>query len=213
VQPTSASSFRRVSAGESVEATWDVTAPTTGQLAKLTAVARYDYGGRASTSARRAVSVIGPPAGSPYMSDLAWVAATSGFGPVERDTSNGERPADDGNPITIGGRTYEKGLGVHAHSRISYYLGRNCSLFTSDVGVDDEVGDGGSVVFEVWAGDQRVYQSDVLTGRDGPVAVSVDVSGAETIHLVVDDARDGAFFDHAHWAGARLSCAEPGPAP
>lgn len=43
--------------------------------------------------------------------------------------------------------TYEKGLGVHAYSKVSYYLGGNCSFFTSDVGVDDEAGERGSVVF------------------------------------------------------------------
>lgn len=40
----------------------------------------------------------------------------NGWGPVERNTNNGESAAGDGKPITIVGVEYEKGIGVNAHS-------------------------------------------------------------------------------------------------
>ena len=70
-----------------------------------------------------------------------------------------ERAPDDGVPIMIGTRSFEHGIGAHAPSRIVVELDGRCSLFLADVGVDEEVGEAGSVVFEVWAGDERLTTS------------------------------------------------------
>ena len=51
------------------------------------------------------------PGQAVYVSDLTPTQATNGWGPVELDTSNGEQPAGDGNPITLNGVVYTKGLG------------------------------------------------------------------------------------------------------
>src|SRR5688500_18247691 len=85
-----------------------------------------------------------------YVSDLPWVSATNGFGPVERNLSNGEDGAGDGGPITLNGVAYAKGLGTHAQSDVRLDLGGNYSRFLVDMGVDDEVGDFGSVGFRIF---------------------------------------------------------------
>lgn len=115
-------------------------------------------------------------------------------------------PEHDGRPITIGGQVYEKGLGVHAESIVEVYLGGNCDRFTADVGVDDEVGNNGSVVFEVYADGERRFASPTLRGPDAPMPVSVDVAGARMLRLRVHDAGNGNGFDHADWAAAALQC-------
>src|SRR5690606_7762900 len=56
--------------------------------------------------------------GEHYLSDLDWVEASSYWGPIERDMSNGEQAPGDGGPITIAGTTYAKGLGLHAPSSV-----------------------------------------------------------------------------------------------
>lgn len=66
----------------------------------------------------------------------------------------------------------------------------------------------GSVVFEVWADDSRLYQSDVLTGGMPARDVSVSVAGAERLRLVVTDAYNGNSDDHADWADAHVTCAQ-----
>ncbi|MEJ8640929.1 NPCBM/NEW2 domain-containing protein [Streptomyces sp. MS1.HAVA.3] len=43
----------------------------------------------------------------------------------------------DGTPISFGGVTYAKGLGVHAPSEIVYHLGGTADRFTALVGIDD----------------------------------------------------------------------------
>src|SRR5207237_118983 len=50
--------------------------------------------------------------GSSYLSDLTWTSMTNGWGPVERDHSNGETGATDGGPLVLNGVTYAKGLGA-----------------------------------------------------------------------------------------------------
>ncbi|HXK32831.1 MAG TPA: FG-GAP-like repeat-containing protein, partial [Dehalococcoidia bacterium] len=119
---------------------------------------------------------------------------------------NGEDLPDDGGPITIGGQTYVRGLGVHAPSDLRFPVPDGCASFTAEVGVDDEVGAQGSVTFEVWDGTAtRLYQSPVKTGADGATAVNVDISGVSTLRLVVAAGTSTA-FDHADWADAKLAC-------
>lgn len=148
-----------------------------------------------------------PPAPSTrYLSGLTWSSATNGWGPVERDRSNGEALAGDGRTITLNGRTYARGLGVHAASSLSYALGGTCSALQTDIGVDDEVGVKGSVVFQVWADGVRLYDSGRMTGKTTTKRLSLDLTGRRTLTLVVTDSGDGAAADHADWADARLTC-------
>jgi hypothetical protein len=140
------------------------------------------------------------------LTQMQWVSATGGWGPIERDMSNGERAPGDGGVITINGQSFESGLGAHAPSRIEYRLGGRCSAFLADVGIDDEVGNQGSVVFQVWGDGQRLYDSGILRGVDGAAAAYADLSGVGMLELVVTGAGDGIGNDHADWAGARVAC-------
>ena len=142
-----------------------------------------------------------------YVSDLSWTSSSNGWGPVERDRSNGEDAAGDGLPLTLAGTVYAKGLGVHAPAEVRLPLGSGCTTFTASVGVDDEVGNSGSVTFEVWADGARLYDSGAMTGATATRAVSVDVTGRADLRLVVTDGGNGFNFDHADWADARLTCA------
>jgi glucose/arabinose dehydrogenase len=143
---------------------------------------------------------------SSYLSDLTWTSATSGYGPVEKDTSNGGFAGGDGLTITLNGTTYAKGLGVHADSDVQYSLGGTCSRFKASVGVDDEVGANGSVVFQVFAGASKVYDSGTMTGATATKTIDVSVASAQTLRLVVTGAGDGLNSDHADWASARVEC-------
>ena len=64
----------------------------------------------------------GGPAPIVYLSDLFWTSMTNGWGPAERDRSNGETGTADGGAIVLNGVTYAKGLGVHAMSEIVYTI-------------------------------------------------------------------------------------------
>jgi glucose/arabinose dehydrogenase len=141
-----------------------------------------------------------------YASDLPFATQpVNGWGPVERDMSNGGPTPGDGTTITLQGKTFAKGLGVLANSRVQFDLTtNNYSRFMAEVGVDDHVGGNGSVVFEVWLDGVRVYNTARLTGNSPIEFVDVDVSGAETLLLVVTNGGDGSSFDESDWADAKL---------
>lgn len=138
------------------------------------------------------------------ISDLTYVVVANGYGPAEKDMSNGELNANDGAPIKLDGVAYAKGLGVHAGSEITVALNGQYTTFLADVGVDDEVADLGSIVFQVLADNAVVFDSGTMTGATPKKPVSVSVAGKQQLKLVVTDAGDGIGSDHGDWAGARL---------
>ncbi|MFD9884656.1 NPCBM/NEW2 domain-containing protein [Streptomyces alboflavus] len=206
--PTRASALRT---GEVLGTSWQVTAPRDAKpgayALDLKASHRAPGGGRVQL--RQPVTarvVVAPPAGDTAVSGLPWLSTTNGWGPVEKDTSNGESAAGDGKPLTIGGKVYAKGLGVHAESTVEYYAGGACEKLTAQVGVDDEKPDKGTVAFQVWADGKLAASTGVLTTADPAETVSADVRGADVIRLVVTDGGDGIDSDHADWAEPVLGC-------
>ena len=150
-------------------------------------------------------------AGSNALLYASLASASNSWGPVEQNMSNGDNAAGDGQPLMIGDQAYPQGFGTHAGSELVFNLapvsGVACSTFTAKVGVDDEVGSKGSVVFQVYADGVKKYDSGSLTGADAVKLVSVDISGAKQLRLVVTDAGDGISDDHADWADPAVTCA------
>jgi hypothetical protein len=144
-----------------------------------------------------------------YLSDLSWTSMTNGWGPVEKDRSNGEQATADGRTLSIRGVTYAKGLGTHAASNVQYSLtaAGSCTAFAADVGVDDETNGFGSAVFQVWADGTKLYDSGLMTGTTAARSVTADITGKSLLSLLVNDSGDGSGSDHADWANARLTCA------
>jgi alpha-galactosidase len=147
---------------------------------------------------------------TPYdLGDTDWVLATNESGPVERNTSNGEKAAGDGKPITIGGVTYQKGLGVSATSFIVYKLNGVCSTFTAEVGIDAEAPmSAGSIRFRVLVDGDPAFVSQAKRVGQPAEHVSVDVTGAAMLALYADDDGDN-YKLHADWADARIFCSSP----
>ncbi len=211
VRPASPTTATALATGRTLRTAWKVTAPPGTPTGPYALTLRAGYRSPAgelvtSTLPLTASVVVRPPSGTSYLSDLPWLSASSGWGPVERDTSNGESAAGDGHPITVGGTVYAKGLGAHAPSDISFYTGKVCEKVTADVGVDDEKGTRGTVTFEIWADGTKVASTGVLTNAMPAQPLSADITGAQVVRLVVTDAGDGNDSDHADWADAGLSC-------
>jgi hypothetical protein len=152
-----------------------------------------------------------PPPGTPgidYLSDLTEEpGATNGWGPFEKDQTNGWTNANDGcKPIDLfAGAKYSKGIGAHAYSKITYKLGGEYRLFVSDIGFTFCETPGGTVVFQVFVDGVKAYDSGLFT-KDSKRAttVNVDVTGKMKMDIVVTDGGDGIYGDHVAWAGARL---------
>ncbi|MBQ0826760.1 NPCBM/NEW2 domain-containing protein [Streptomyces tagetis] len=210
IRATGASVTPALPAGRTLRTAWTLTPPRSTPTGPYDLTVRVRYGppgARAETVLALTASVVtAPPPGTSELGSLPWLSAANGWGPVERDTSNGESAAGDGNPLTIGGVVYRTGLGVHAESRVAYYTGGACEKVTALVGLDDEKGDAGTVAFHLWADDREVASTGVLTNAMPAQRLTADVTGAEVVRLVVTDGGDGIDSDHADWAEARLTC-------
>jgi fibronectin type 3 domain-containing protein/lysophospholipase L1-like esterase len=173
----------------------------------------YNGGGNSGFSNEANAAVPVPP-GLVYVSDLNWSSMTNGWGNAEKDRSNGENGSADGKTITLNGVTYTKGIGIHAASDITYALNGNYLQFLSDIGVDDEVGSGGSVQFQIYLDNVLTYTSPVMTGSSATQQVNLtNLFGKQTLRLVVNDSGNGNTLDHADWANARLIAGTPVPPP
>ena len=112
----------------------------------------------------------------------------------------------DGLDLRLAGSTYDKGLGLHSHSRLTYAVPPGCRRFDALVGLDDRGGRRGSVRIRLLA-DGKPIDLDgdrELTAAGGPLRVNVDVSGAKELTLEVDFGRGGPVQDHVDWADARF---------
>lgn len=176
---------------------------------RLTALARYQAAGDARTTEQRlALSVLPPPpTGQAWASDLVWLSETNGYGPAERDRSNGESGAADGRTLTLAGTTYEKGIGTHADSDIAIHLGGRCTALTADVGIDDEINGYGEVAFSVEGDGKTLWTSPKLTGASATVPVDVKLDGVRQVRLKVTDTNGSKTGDHGDWAAAKFHCA------
>jgi hypothetical protein len=118
--------------------------------------------------------------------------------------------AVDGNvaehDLLLGGSTYDKGIGLHSHSRLTYRLSGGYRRFEALVGLDDQDGRRGSVRIRVLAdGQPRDLGADrEVTTRSGPLPVGINVEGVRELTLEVEFGRDGDVQDVVDWIDARL---------
>ena len=210
VEPLEAPAGTLVPAGASATARFRVTAAADGHgPVELIARATWTSLGRSRQAETAADSAVAPPppVGTRYLSELDWLAATNGYGPVIRDTNY------VGSPLTVERRSFTRGVWTNAPAVIDYYLGGRCTRLQASVGIDDYVAawgeTKGSVTFEVWVDGERRFASGKVIGTTAALDVDVDVSGAEAVRIVSTDAGDGKSYDHADWGDARVRCASP----
>jgi len=131
---------------------------------------------------------------------------------VEQDFAVARKDASvDGHPLSIGGKKFEHGLGTHANSSLYIALNGQGERFSAKVGVDDEVGKRGSVIFAAIGDDRMLWQSNVRRGGDLAKQVVVDLFGVKFLTLIVGDADNDIYCDHADWADAQIVMREGEP--
>jgi alpha-galactosidase len=147
------------------------------------------------------------PAAPSGVIDLgAWVStyAASAEGPVGRGRAWAPRGAAPA-VMSMHGDTYEKGLGVHAESDVRFSLAGRCAAFVATIGIDDTSEGDGSVTFQVWGDDRRLFDSGKVTAKTKPRPIRVQVGGVGELRLVVR-ARGSPAGDVADWGSAAIEC-------
>ena len=110
----------------------------------------------------------------------------------------------DGNPLTINGKVYERGVGSHSPGDGCFTLDGKVLSFEAVVGLDDDAEKEGDVIFRVYADDKLVAESPKLGEKyetRGPVTLKADLKGATKFELEIDKI-DGEECDHADWCQA-----------
>ncbi len=109
-----------------------------------------------------------------------------------------------GEPLSIGGVEYARGLGVHAESKLSFNLGGRFTRFHVVPGPDDA--HHGKLELRILVDGKEVYSSGVVGHASfGPAkALEIPLAGAQELTLIVDSADGSNGGDHANWADAYL---------
>lgn len=108
--------------------------------------------------------------------------------------------------ITLGGKQYDKGLGVHTSSRLVYALDPDVRSFEAVVGMDDRIGKEGSAHVQVLLDGkaQKLAWDGKLTGGGKPRILRVPISGAKELALAAEFGDFGDVQGCVDWADARL---------
>ncbi|MES2439965.1 MAG: glycoside hydrolase family 97 catalytic domain-containing protein [Verrucomicrobiota bacterium] len=123
----------------------------------------------------------------------------SGFSNSQANKSISEKP------LSVGGVVFKRGAGVHAPSAGSFMTdGKSPLRFKARVGADDSAAGAGSVAFQIFADDRKLYDSGLIRKGDAAKDVDVDLTGHKQINLIVTDGGDGMNSDHADWCDARF---------
>jgi hypothetical protein len=113
-----------------------------------------------------------------------------------------------GGPLRIASRTYERGLGTVAFTRLEYVLGGRWEAFHARCGIDDAAGPEGDATFRVLA-DGRVLAEVRRRRGEPPASLHVDVKGVDRLVLETSPG-DSYVSDFCDWAEARVFNASGG---
>ncbi len=122
----------------------------------------------------------------------------------------GKKTSVDGNPLSIAGNKYRRGVGTHSISEWYIKLDKKGQTFHSQVGIDDEVKGKGSAEFLV-VGDGRILaRSGIIRGGIKAETLECSVAGIDDLFLIVTDAGDTMEMDHANWCNAWIELIDVG---
>jgi len=118
-------------------------------------------------------------------------SGTTLLGDIWYIMKSGDAPRLDrnhrGNPISINGKVYDKGLGCKTESRIIYKLNGKADRFQASVGIDDEYArtEPGRfrVLIEDSFGNRAIFDSGKIMKGTPAVDIDIDIKGLEFIQL------------------------------
>ncbi|NOT02771.1 MAG: hypothetical protein HOP29_19380 [Phycisphaerales bacterium] len=118
--------------------------------------------------------------------------------PVERDRNV------LGGPLRVAGQQFERGLGVHSRSALTYDLGGEYRRFVTSYGLDDDSGPLADVRVSILVDGQVRHQRDGVRQGELIGPVTLDVGDARNLELIVDFGRLAAVQDRFNWLDPAL---------
>ncbi len=111
-----------------------------------------------------------------------------------------------GRDLRVGGAVYDRGVGMHTHSLLTYSLGGAYARFEAVVGLDDLDGRRGAARIRV-LGDGKPLDlggQGELTHAGGPLTLRLNVAGVKELTLESAWGDNGLVQGVVNWADARL---------
>lgn len=145
-----------------------------------------------------------PPTPEMNIADIKPAKARNGWGSLKMNQSV------MGNPLKLQGKTYEKGIGVHANASLTYNVPKGMTRFVATAGLDDfhTQDNRRSVIIRVWTDVCEMGEPAILVG-ESPILSNDTVpvwhfdipldERVRQIRLDVSDAEDGIACDHVDW--------------
>ncbi len=132
--------------------------------------------------------------GTTYLGDLCYIWKSGNAPKTDKNYNN--------DPITINGKTYDKGLGCRGRSRVMYKLNNKADTFKAVVGLDDSYNADGTGRFRVYNedffGNRKLFDSGKMS-KDSPAkTIDLDVTGVKCLLLVFEGDKVAG-----NWANAR----------
>jgi hypothetical protein len=140
--------------------------------------------------------------------DLKWEYANSGG---HNQVSKNQNAS--GGALVVNGNTYTNGIGAHSKSVILFQIPDGCVRFKAFAGLDkagtDKAG-GASVEFMLATKDPKIKNFDMnkAAAHSGRVSktmqregtyVTADITDTKKLYLIVSEAGDNPYYDHADW--------------
>jgi hypothetical protein len=107
-------------------------------------------------------------------------------------------------PLRIGKQTFDRGIGMHSKSVLTYDLPGEFAQLAATIGIDAGASSLGSVVFRVIADGKTVFDSGPIDAGGAPRPILVPIKGARQLQLVADFGENLDIGGQADWAEARL---------
>jgi len=104
-----------------------------------------------------------------------------------------------GGPLSVGGRQFARGIGVHSRSVLRYPLGGTATALVTRCGLDDSAGSGATVEVRIRVDGQIRFERTITAASGLQDPLWIDLRGAGALELVVDPGPDGAILDRFDW--------------
>lgn len=109
----------------------------------------------------------------------------------------------DNNPLMVGQRIFDNGIGTHAPSNLRYKIPSGHYKLSGLVGIAKESGGGGKAQMQIRINEQTLWQSQIIQGEYEAEPFEVTFDGPADLDLVADslETKD---FDHVNWVDVYL---------
>lgn len=109
----------------------------------------------------------------------------------------------DGQPLSIDGKVSSKGIAMHSRTELVFRLPGEFRRLEAVAGIDENQRTRGHVRLQI-LGDERILLDEEIDGDDDPRDISLDISGAGRLTIVVDYGKGQDIGDRLNLGGARV---------